>query len=61
MLKRKADTAGLNVDQIDTVLTSATRGVTTYDELFNMVEQLRAIAGLLKAQKKGDEGEVLSF
>ncbi len=54
--KRKSNIAVVDADRIDAATQNIAHNVTSYDELFDIVEQVRSIALVLKA-KKTDDGE----
>ncbi|KAI9784475.1 MAG: hypothetical protein M1839_002131 [Geoglossum umbratile] len=58
MSKHDAPAAGLDPDQIDTILASVTHGITTYDKWFNIIDCVKAITILFEAEKKGNQGEL---
>lgn len=59
--KRKADVAVVDADQIDAATQNVAHGVTSYDELFEIVQQVRSIALVLKAQRTDDDEKALHY
>jgi hypothetical protein len=59
--KRKADVAVVDADRIDAATQNIARNVTSYDELFDIVQQVRSIALVLKAQRADDGEKALHY